>query len=89
MTLQLYELPQSDKTVMRKIRIIIIDDNIMTLQLMEKWLSKKGYEVVTFSEPICCSFSEKNTDECIKENKCADIYLTDCILRAIVRRKCL
>ena len=62
---------------MRKIRIIIIDDHIMTLQMMEKWLSMKGYEVIPFSEPIRCPFSEKNTDKCIKENKCADIYLTD------------
>ena len=77
MPFQLYELPKTDKTVMRKIKIIIIDDHLMTLQMMEKWLSGDGYEVISFSEPIRCPFSEKNTDECIKENKCADIYLTD------------
>ena len=62
---------------MRKIRIIIIDDDVVILHGLEKWLSKKGYEVLPFNEPIFCPIHEKKTDNCIKENKCADIILTD------------
>jgi len=74
---QLYKVPLSDETVMRKIRIIIIDDHITTLQSLGKWLSMEGYEVIKFSEPVLCPYTEKITDKCVKEYKCADIFLTD------------
>ena len=62
---------------MRKIRIIVVDDHVMTVQMMETWLSREGYEVVPFSEPVRCPFSEEDSNECIKKSNCADIYLTD------------
>jgi DNA-binding NtrC family response regulator len=62
---------------MRKIRIILIDDHIMTLQSLGKWLSIGGYEVIPFSEPILCPYNEKITYKCIKANECTDIFLTD------------
>jgi DNA-binding NtrC family response regulator len=36
-----------------------------------------GYEVISFSEPVLCPYNEKITDKCNKENKCADVFLTD------------
>jgi DNA-binding NtrC family response regulator len=62
---------------MRKIRIIIFDDDVVILHSLEKWLSKKDYEVLTFNEPQICPIYEKKTDNCIKGNLCADIILTD------------
>jgi DNA-binding NtrC family response regulator len=62
---------------MRKNKIIFVDDDSMTLELMGKWLSMRGYEVILFSEPILCPCNEKTTDKCIKEENCADIFLTD------------
>lgn len=55
----------------------MIDDHITTLEMMEKWLSRNGYEVMPFNKPIRCPFSEPDSEQCIKENRCADIYLSD------------
>jgi DNA-binding NtrC family response regulator len=63
---------------MRKLRIVIIDDDVLILHSLSRWLSKKGYEVLTFNEPQICPLDEKKTDNCIKENLCADIFITDC-----------
>ena len=62
---------------MRKLKILVIDDETLVLDSLKIWLSKKGYEVQTFIEPTVCSIYEKKTDDCSKENRCADIILTD------------
>ena len=62
---------------MRKLKILIIDDEPMVLDSLNIWLSKRGYEVQTFIEPTVCSIYEKKTDDCSKENRCADIIITD------------
>jgi CheY-like chemotaxis protein len=62
---------------MRKPRAIIFDDHETTLLALKKWMSKRGYEVIAFNEPIICPIYEKKTESCIKENQCADIIITD------------
>ncbi len=62
---------------MRKTKIIIVDDHITTLKMMEKWLSMQRYEVIPFNKPILCPYNETITDQCMKEENCADIFLTD------------
>ena len=62
---------------MRKIRIIVVDDHKQTLDMMERWLSRDGNEVIPFNEPMRCPLNAEDTNECFKETKCADIYLTD------------
>jgi DNA-binding NtrC family response regulator len=62
---------------MRKLRVIIFDDEAIVLHVLKRWLSKKGYEVITFDEPTVCPILEKKTKDCMKENQCADIIITD------------
>jgi CheY-like chemotaxis protein len=62
---------------MRKLKVIIFDDEATVLNLLKRWLSKKGCEVITFDEPTVCPILEKNTKDCLKENQCADIIITD------------
>ena len=62
---------------MRKLRVIIFDDEAIVLNMLKRWLSKKGYEVITFDEPTVCPILEKKTKDCMKENQCADIIITD------------
>ena len=62
---------------MRKLRIIIFDDEVTVLNMLKKWLSKKGYEVITFDAPTVCPILEKKTKDCMKENQCADIIIAD------------
>ena len=61
---------------MRKLKIIIFDDEAIFLHMLKRWFSKKGYEVLTFIEPTGCPIHEKRTDTCMKENPCADIIIT-------------
>ena len=62
---------------MRKIRIIIFDDDVVTLRLLKILLTDRNYEVLSFNEPIICPIYEKNTGNCTKDNQCADIIITD------------
>jgi DNA-binding NtrC family response regulator len=62
---------------MRKPRIIIFDDDVVILRLLKILLTDKNYEVLTFNKPLICPLDEKKTDNCIKENLCTDIFITD------------
>jgi len=62
---------------MRKPRAIIFDDEIILLDLFKKWMVQRGYEVLTYHEPIVCPLYEKHADTCIQEHKCADLVITD------------
>jgi len=62
---------------MRKIRIIIIDDEDVILRSLKRWLSKKFYEVLTYNNPAVCPLCEKKTKICMKEYPCTDIIFAD------------
>jgi DNA-binding response OmpR family regulator len=62
---------------MRKPRVIIYDDDVNILDLLKDYLSQRDYEVLTYNEPIDCPIYEKNADNCIDHNPCADSILTD------------
>ena len=62
---------------MRKIRVIIIDDDEVILLMFKRWLSKKFYEVLTFNDPTLCPLYKKKTKLCMKENQCADVIFVD------------
>ena len=46
---------------MRKIRVIIIDDEDVILSSFKRWLSKSFYEVLTFNNPTVCPLCKKKT----------------------------
>ncbi|UCH81861.1 MAG: response regulator [Nitrospiraceae bacterium] len=62
---------------MRKPRAIIYDDEIILLNLFKEWLTQRGYEVLSFTEPKVCPLHEKKSDRCTQEHKCADVVITD------------
>ena len=62
---------------MRKPRALIYDDEIILLDLLKRWMVQRGYEVLTFNEPIVCPLYDKQSDVCIQEHKCADVVITD------------
>lgn len=64
-------------TKTRKARVMIFDDEENFLNNLKRWFSHKDYEVFTFNNPIVCSIYEERIDQCIKENPCADIIITD------------
>ena len=62
---------------MRKPRAIIYDDEIVIVQMLERYFSKRGYEVLSYTEPNVCPLYEKCADSCTELNPCGDIVLTD------------
>ena len=48
---------------MRKLKVIIFDDEVMILHMLNRWFSQKGYEVLTFNEPAVCPIYEKNEEK--------------------------
>lgn len=62
---------------MKKKRAIIIDDEPVVLQLLETFLSRRGYEVCTFSEPVLCHVFKDSGGHCRNEEPCCDIMITD------------
>ncbi|MBI5638880.1 MAG: response regulator [Nitrospirae bacterium] len=62
---------------MRKPRAIIFDDDVFVLELLESFLTKRGYEVMTFSEPVVCPVYGRNGNKCSNIKSCSDIIITD------------
>ncbi|MDA8082578.1 MAG: response regulator [Nitrospiraceae bacterium] len=58
-------------------RAIVYDDDHRILNLLESFLSMKGYEVLCLSVPVVCPVFEDDEVQCLRESPCADIILTD------------
>lgn len=61
---------------MRKPRAIIYDDDISILGMLKNYISLRGYEVISFSEPVICPVYERHED-CTEVCPCADVIITD------------
>jgi DNA-binding NtrC family response regulator len=57
---------------MRKLKIIVFDDDAVFLKMLEKCLSAMNYEVQCFNQAITCPVCEN-----ICDNTCADIIISD------------
>ncbi|MGE5173587.1 MAG: hypothetical protein ACM3MD_07140 [Betaproteobacteria bacterium] len=61
---------------MRKRRAIVFDNDIVVTGLLRTFLSLRGYDVLTFREPMICPIHENNP-ECGTDHACADIMIVD------------
>ena len=58
-------------------RIIVLEDDRAQLLILERFLERKGYEVVSAPDPMMCPvYSDKRCD-CPEGMVCGDILLTD------------
>ena len=62
---------------MRKRRAIVFDDESVILDILNTYLSGRGYEVFCFAEPIVCPIFRNSERHCHIEKPCADILITD------------
>jgi CheY-like chemotaxis protein len=63
--------------MMRRPRAIIFDDEVVVLEVLKAFLSKRNYEVISFPEPRICPLYEQYTNTCSEMAPCADILITD------------
>jgi CheY-like chemotaxis protein len=84
------------ETPMRSRRAVIYDDDKIILDVLKQYLSLRGYEVITFGEPVVCPINEDSA-LCTSLNACADIMITDLmmptmngieLLKAQIKRGC-
>jgi CheY-like chemotaxis protein len=61
---------------MRKPRVIIYDDDVIILNMLELFFTKKGYEVLKYSSPAVCPFNYL-AESCKNLNPCADVIISD------------
>ena len=62
---------------MRKPRVLIFDDDVTILELMERYFSRSGYEVFSFSNPALCPLNESSAESCEHLAPCADMVISD------------
>lgn len=62
---------------MRKPRIIVFDDDVVIVNMLENILVARGYDVLSYTEPVVCPLYERSADSCAKLEPCADVIITD------------
>ncbi len=61
----------------RKKRVLIFDDESAILTILERRFVQRGYEVMTFEEPVICPLYENSSDTCKNIFPCADLMFVD------------
>ncbi|MDH4232170.1 MAG: response regulator [Nitrospirota bacterium] len=64
---------------MRKPRVMIYEDDIVTLNMLKRFFARRGYEVYSSSEPVVCPLYEipSDSDKCEQKNQCADVVISE------------
>jgi DNA-binding NtrC family response regulator len=62
---------------MRRMRIMIFDDEEAILSLFKDIFPPTDYEVLTFHEPVVCPNYDHCSDSCPALSPCADVVMTD------------
>lgn len=62
---------------MRKPRVLIFDDEVIILELLERYFSMSGYEVFSYSTPAVCPLNESSAESCENLAPCADLVISD------------
>jgi len=63
-----------------KLRILVIDDDAETRDLLKIALGKKGHDVTVLADPTEFPHLNKDTCPCAPESPCADILICDNIM---------
>ena len=62
---------------MRKLRILIFEDDPALAALLKQMLLQKGHDVHVFSDPTSCPVYRDHERECPQNTACADIIISD------------
>jgi len=61
----------------RKTRIILFDDDQNIREGLKQVFKHRGYEVLIYEDPSLCSLQHSHDCQCQKNERCADIVITD------------
>ncbi len=68
--------PPREKS-MRKLRMIVLDDDEKILQLFRDYFAGMDYEIITSTKPLVCPIRDVCKDICPEDHTCADVFITD------------
>ncbi len=60
-----------------RLRIILLEDNDSVRTVLKMLLTRKGYEVFSFSKPTVCPLQLQPACRCNHNQACTDVILTD------------
>lgn len=58
-------------------KVLIIDDDSMVLSFLVRLTQKRGYEVLSYSNPLNCPLNTPGPCPCTLDTQCPDIIITD------------
>lgn len=58
-------------------KIVVFEDDEMTLNTLRMCLVSRGYDVVAYSEPLMCPIYTDPSTLCDHDHACGDILITD------------
>ncbi|BCS52772.1 response regulator [Geobacter sp. SVR] len=59
------------------VRVVIFEDDVLTLEMLRKCLTARGYEVTGYTDPQMCRLNGDPVCRCPRELSCGDILITD------------
>jgi DNA-binding NtrC family response regulator len=62
---------------MRKRRAVVIDDEEFIVEVLRDFFSTRGYEVLSYTNPIVCPIRDEKGNSCNTDYPCADVIITD------------
>lgn len=62
---------------MRKRRAVVIDDEEFIVEVFRDFFSTRGYEVLSYTNPIVCPIRDEKGNPCNTDYPCADVIITD------------
>jgi CheY-like chemotaxis protein len=62
---------------MRKRRAVVIDDEEFIVEVFRDFFSTRGYEVLSYTNPVVCPIRDEKGNPCNTDYPCADVILTD------------
>ncbi len=60
-----------------KVRAFVLDDDITIRDFVSSILEKRGYEVLSYPEPLSCHVYLDSKCPCPRQYACGDIFITD------------
>lgn len=70
------------QTIMR-LKVLLLDDDPVMLNLLQKHMEGRGYQVTAYSNPAICPLFTSRTCPCSPDKPCPDIIIADLVMNTV------
>jgi len=75
--LYIRQLHNSKTKIMRKVRTILLEDNLISQGILKYLLTARNHEVITYDNPSICPLQLTPECRCHDNERCTDILISD------------